>query len=69
MSATNEQHILDDSSHGVLHHPIETLHQKNAVMDGTHAFVGGIDMLIELSGDFDRWDTHSHHYSSPFGGT
>ncbi|HEY6407729.1 MAG TPA: phospholipase D family protein [Ktedonobacteraceae bacterium] len=57
--------ILDDSAHGIMHHPIESLHQKIAVVDGTHAFVGGIDMLIELSGDYDRWDTHSHHYSSP----
>src|SRR6266567_792901 len=57
--------ILDDSAYGLLHHPIESLHQKIAVVDGTHAFVGGIDMLIELNGDYDRWDTHSHHYSSP----
>ena len=57
--------ILDDSAHGILHHPIESLHQKIAIVDGTHAFVGGIDMLIELNGDFDRWDTHFHHYSSP----
>jgi phosphatidylserine/phosphatidylglycerophosphate/cardiolipin synthase-like enzyme len=57
--------ILDDSSFGILHHPIESLHQKIAIVDGTHAFVGGIDMLIELSGDYDRWDTHFHHYSSP----
>lgn len=57
--------ILDDSSHGILHHPIESLHQKIVVVDGTHAFVGGIDMLIELSGDFDRWDTHIHQLSSP----
>jgi len=57
--------ILDDSAKGLLHHPIESLHQKIAIVDGTHAFVGGIDMLIEVSGDFDRWDTHSHHYSSP----
>jgi phosphatidylserine/phosphatidylglycerophosphate/cardiolipin synthase-like enzyme len=35
------------------------------VIDGTHAFVGGIDMLIELSGDYDRWDTHLHRYTSP----
>ena len=56
--------ILDDSAKGILHHPIESLHQKIAIVDGTHAFVGGIDSLIELSGDFDRWDTHSHHYSS-----
>ncbi|HEY6410469.1 MAG TPA: phospholipase D family protein [Ktedonobacteraceae bacterium] len=57
--------ILDDSSFGILHHPIESLHQKTAIVDGTHAFVGGIDMLIELNGDYDRWDTHFHHYSSP----
>jgi phosphatidylserine/phosphatidylglycerophosphate/cardiolipin synthase-like enzyme len=57
--------MLDDSSHGIVHHPIESLHQKMVVVDGTHAFVGGIDMLIELSGDYDRWDTHSHHHSSP----
>jgi phosphatidylserine/phosphatidylglycerophosphate/cardiolipin synthase-like enzyme len=57
--------ILDDSAYGLLHRPIESLHQKTAIVDGTHAFVGGIDMLIELSGDYDRWDTHFHHYSSP----
>ena len=57
--------MLDDSSHGVIHHPIESLHQKIVVVDGTHAFVGGIDMLIELSGDFDRWDTHVHQLFSP----
>ena len=57
--------ILDDSSRGILHHPIESLHQKIAVVDGTHAFVGGIDPLIELNGDFDRWDMPLHLYSSP----
>jgi len=57
--------ILDDSAHGVIHHPIESLHQKIVVVDGTHAFVGGIDMLIELNGDFDRWDTHVHQLFSP----
>src|SRR6266852_5242740 len=57
--------ILDDSSHGILHHPIESLHQKIVVVDGTHAFIGGIDMLIELSGDFDRWDNHLHQLFSP----
>src|SRR5712691_1399184 len=57
--------MLDDSAYGMLHRPIESLHQKIAIVDGTHAFVGGIDMLIELSGDYDRWDTHFHHYSSP----
>ncbi len=57
--------ILDDSSRGVLHHQIESLHQKIAVVDGTHAFVGGIDPLIELNGDFDRWDFPAHYFSSP----
>ena len=57
--------ILDDSSRGLLHHPIESLHQKIAVVDGTHAFVGGIDPLVELSGDFDRWDLPVHPFSSP----
>ena len=57
--------ILDDSSRGILHHPIESLHQKIVVVDGTHAFVGGIDPLIELNGDFDRWDFPIHHFSSP----
>jgi len=57
--------ILDDSTYHLLHRPIESLHQKIVIVDGTHAFVGGIDMMIELSGDYDRWDTHFHHYSSP----
>jgi phosphatidylserine/phosphatidylglycerophosphate/cardiolipin synthase-like enzyme len=57
--------LLDDSAKGLRHHPIESIHQKTVVVDGTHAFVGGIDMLIELSGDYDRWDTHQHHYASP----
>src|SRR5215471_2948802 len=56
--------ILDDSSRGLRHHPIESLHQKITIVDGTHAFVGGIDPLIELSGDFDRWDIPVHHFSS-----
>jgi len=57
--------ILDDSSKGILHHPVESLHQKIAVVDGTHAFVGGIDPLIELNGDYDRWDLPVHYFSSP----
>jgi phosphatidylserine/phosphatidylglycerophosphate/cardiolipin synthase-like enzyme len=58
--------ILDDSSRGLLHHPIESLHQKITVVDGTHAFVGGLDPLIELNGDFDRWDLPIHPFSTPF---
>jgi phosphatidylserine/phosphatidylglycerophosphate/cardiolipin synthase-like enzyme len=56
--------LLDDSAKGLRHHPIESIHQKTVIVDGTAAFVGGIDMLIELSGDFDRWDTHLHQYTS-----
>lgn len=57
--------LLDDSARGLLHHPVESLHQKIAIVDGTHAFVGGVDLLIERAGEFDRWDTQSHPYSSP----
>ncbi len=57
--------LLDDSSRGILHHPIESLHQKTIIVDGTHAFVGGIDPLIELNGDYDRWDFPSHDFLSP----
>lgn len=56
--------MLDDSSEGILHHPVESLHQKISIIDGTHAFVGGIDLLIEQVGDFDRWDTPVHIYST-----
>ncbi len=51
--------LLDDSADR-LPHPEESLHQKLAIVDSTYAFVGGIDPLIELSGDFDRWDTPWH---------
>jgi phosphatidylserine/phosphatidylglycerophosphate/cardiolipin synthase-like enzyme len=60
--------ILDDSSRGLLHHPVESLHQKITIVDGTYAFVGGIDPLIELSGDYDRWDFPMHHFSSSLRG-
>ncbi len=57
--------ILDDSSEGIMHHPIEALHQKISIVDGTHAFVGGVDLLIESGGDFDRWDTPDHPFNTP----
>ena len=60
--------ILDDSARGILHHPAESLHQKITVVDGTRAFVGGIDPLIELNGNFDRWDMPPHHFSTPLRG-
>lgn len=56
--------ILDDSA-SRLPHPSESLHQKISIVDSTYAFVGGIDPLIELSGDFDRWDTPWHAFISP----
>ncbi len=57
--------ILDDSARGVLHHPIESLHQKLTVVDGEYAFVGGIDPVIELGGTYDHWDTSAHLFASP----
>ncbi len=59
------QCILDDSAFGILHHPIESLHQKVAIVDGSHAFVGGIDPVIENEDDFDRWDTPGHLFNTP----
>ncbi|GAC1349526.1 MAG: phospholipase D-like domain-containing protein [Ktedonobacteraceae bacterium] len=58
--------ILDDSARGIMHHLAESLHQKISVVDGTHAFVGGVDLMIELKGDFDRWDMPSHPFASPY---
>ncbi|GAC1384377.1 MAG: phospholipase D-like domain-containing protein [Ktedonobacteraceae bacterium] len=57
--------ILDTSARGLLHHPIESLHQKITIVDGTSAFVGGLDPLIERGGEFDRWDTHVHEFATP----
>ncbi|HCJ34370.1 MAG TPA: hypothetical protein DHV65_08740, partial [Ktedonobacter sp.] len=57
--------IRDDSARGIVHHPIESLHQKCSIVDGAYAFVGGIDPMIGLGGDFDRWDTTAHLFSAP----
>ncbi|GAC1685856.1 MAG: phospholipase D-like domain-containing protein [Ktedonobacteraceae bacterium] len=65
LTAEHVDCILDDSSFGILHHPVESLHQKISVIDGTHAFVGGVDILIESKGDFDRWDTPAHSFNAP----
>jgi phosphatidylserine/phosphatidylglycerophosphate/cardiolipin synthase-like enzyme len=56
--------LLDDSAEGILHHPIEALHQKVTVVDSAYAFVGGLDPLIEKEDDFDRWDTSDHLYTT-----
>ncbi|MDQ6643325.1 MAG: phospholipase D family protein, partial [Chloroflexota bacterium] len=55
--------LLDESALA-LKHPTESLHQKISIVDGTHAFVGGVDPMIERE-DFDRWDTQEHLFSSP----
>lgn len=60
--------LLDDSSR-TLTHPAESLHQKITIVDNTTAFVGGIDLLIERQGDFDRWDMASHLFVSPLRAT
>lgn len=57
--------LLDDSSRDLLLHPVESLHQKITIVDGTHAFVGGVDPLIETGGEFDRWDTPLHYFMLP----
>src|SRR5438270_4062427 len=57
--------LLDDSARSIVHHPVESLHQKIGIMDGTHAFAGGFDPVIELGGHFDHWDTSAHLFSSP----
>ena len=54
---------LDKSSRS-LAHLAQALHQKCAVVDSQIAFVGGIDLAVQYSGDFDRWDTPSHPFES-----
>jgi phosphatidylserine/phosphatidylglycerophosphate/cardiolipin synthase-like enzyme len=57
--------LLDDSATGLVHHPVESLHQKISIIDGKYAFVGGVDLLIEAKGQYDRWDTAEHLYRTP----
>ena len=59
------QCLLDDSHKGILNHPLMAHHQKTSIVDGQLAFVGGIDMMIENDGDFDRWDTKGHTFQNP----
>lgn len=54
---------LDKNCRSVLH-LAQGLHQKCAVVDSQVAFVGGIDLTVEYSGDFDRWDTSVHPFAS-----
>lgn len=55
--------LLDDSSRHI-RHMTQSLHQKCAVVDGSIAFVGGIDLTAQMQGDYDRWDTHIHPCAS-----
>ncbi len=56
--------LLDDSSRNISH-ITQSLHQKCAVVDGRVAFLGGVDLTAEATGDYDRWDTHIHMFNSP----
>lgn len=56
--------LLDDSSRAITH-ITQALHQKCAVVDGQIAFVGGVDLTAQYTGDYDRWDTHNHPAISP----
>ena len=56
--------LLDDSSRRITH-LTQSLHQKCTVVDGRVAFIGGVDLTAQSSGDYDRWDTHRHLCSSP----
>jgi phosphatidylserine/phosphatidylglycerophosphate/cardiolipin synthase-like enzyme len=56
--------LLDDSSRHI-NHITQSLHQKCAVVDGRVAFLGGVDLTAEATGDYDRWDTHTHMFNSP----
>lgn len=63
LTAVGVDCILDDSAERLVHLS-ESLHQKISIVDSRCAFVGGIDPLIELNGDFDRWDTPWHAFMS-----
>jgi phosphatidylserine/phosphatidylglycerophosphate/cardiolipin synthase-like enzyme len=57
--------LPDDSQKGLLNHPLTSMHQKAVVIDSRYAFVGGIDMMTEGDGDYDRWDTKGHLFHNP----
>jgi phosphatidylserine/phosphatidylglycerophosphate/cardiolipin synthase-like enzyme len=63
LSRQGVQCRLDKNCRSVLH-LAQGLHQKCAVVDSQVAFVGGIDLTVEYSGDFDRWDTSIHPFAS-----
>ncbi|HEY7124264.1 MAG TPA: phospholipase D family protein [Ktedonobacterales bacterium] len=55
---------LDKSSRSLLH-VAQGLHQKFAVIDGTIAFIGGVDLTVCCDGDYNRWDTPAHLFEPP----
>ncbi len=57
--------LPDDSQKGLLNHPLTSMHQKAMVVDNRYAFVGGIDMMTEGDGNYDRWDTKGHFFHNP----
>ena len=57
--------LLDDSHMGLFNHPTMAHHQKTVVVDNTFAFIGGIDMMMQSNGEYDRWDTKGHPYHHP----
>lgn len=63
LSRQGVQCRLDKNCRSIFH-LAQGLHQKCAVVDSQVAFVGGIDLTVEYSGDFDRWDTSIHPFAS-----
>jgi phosphatidylserine/phosphatidylglycerophosphate/cardiolipin synthase-like enzyme len=63
LSQQGVQCRLDKNCRSVLH-LAQGLHQKCAVVDSQVAFVGGLDLTVEYSGDFDRWDIAIHPFAS-----
>lgn len=64
LAAVGVDCLLDDSSRHITH-ITQALHQKCAVVDGRVAFLGGVDLTAQYTGDYDRWDTHHHPAMSP----
>lgn len=57
--------LLDDSHMGLFNHPTLAHHQKTVVVDNSYALIGGIDMMMQNNGEYDRWDTKGHPYHHP----
>lgn len=64
LAAAGVDCLLDNSSRHITH-ITQALHQKCAVVDGRIAFLGGVDLTAQYTGEYDRWDTHHHPARSP----